>query len=227
MTMAQEEGLFYRVRCPEGQIPERGFPLLVLLHGYGSNEEDLMGLSAYLDARFLLVSIRAPYALDMGGFAWFSLDFTAEKLVPDLAQAHLAQAQLIEVLDELKREYSIDLQRVYLLGFSQGASMAVGAGLRIPELVAGLVSLSGYCPAEIVPEETLVQHDGLPLLMTHGLQDPVISITQGRASRDVLACLPLALDYREYPMGHEINMACLQDVSAWLVQQLDKKNKKT
>ena len=84
MTMAQEEGLFYRVRCPEGQIPERGFPLLVLLHGYGSNEEDLMGLSAYLDARFLLVSIRAPYALDMGGFAWFSLPGGQEISIVDV-----------------------------------------------------------------------------------------------------------------------------------------------
>ena len=219
------EPLTYIVRRPEGPTPEGGYPLLLLLHGYGSNEEDLMGLSPYLDGRFLLASVRAPHSLDMGGYAWFSLDFTPEGLVPHFDEARIASTQILELLDGLKSDYPVDPTRVCLLGFSQGASMAVSVGLGVPEAVAAVVSLSGYCPPEVVPDVLSSALDGLPVLMTHGQYDPVIPIGQGQESRDVLARMPVALDYREYPMGHEINTECLQDLATWLAGLLDKKNK--
>jgi phospholipase/carboxylesterase len=225
MTEAKEP-LVYSVRHPEGLTPDEGYPLLLLLHGYGSNEQDLMGLSPYLDARFLLVSVRAPHPLDTGGYAWFPLDFTPQGLVPDFAQAVFARRQLVELLDELKSEYPVDPAQVFLLGFSQGASMAVGLGLGLAEAVSAVVSLSGYCPPEVVPEVLASGLEGLPVFMTHGLYDPVIPIGQGQESRDVVARLPVALEYREYPMGHEINTECLQDLVAWLAGLLNEKNKK-
>lgn len=198
-----------------------GFPLLVLLHGYGSDEEDLMGLAPYLDPRFQVVSARAPHPLEMGGFAWFPVEFTPFGLVLDHAQARMAGAQLEELLGELRAAPGVDAQRVFLLGFSQGASMALSAALHRPEWVAGVVLLSGLVVAEMIPQGELAALRGLKVLMIHGRQDPLIPISQGRASRQRVEQLPVALSYREYEMGHEINQECLEDFRAWLGEGLD------
>ena len=211
------------VRDPSSSTGEEA-PLLILLHGYGSNEEDLMGLAPHMDPRFRVVSIRASIALDQGGYCWFPLGVGPEGLHIRFEDAIAARDQLLPVVEELKFTYAAGGEQTILLGFSQGASMALGAALFKPEIVEGVVFLSGRCVAEMIPEEEEKRRalQGKPVLTTHGRFDPLIPIEQGREAVELLQQLPLDLSHREYDMGHEINQDCLSDVTAWLQAQLDR-----
>ena len=197
-------------------------PLLLLLHGVGSNEEDLFGLAPYLDGRFLVVSARAPVALDYGGYGWFRIDFTPRGMEADVAQAKQSLELLPGFIDGLVGVYGADAGRVYLAGFSQGAMMSLALLLTRPEKVAGAVAMSGRLPAQVLelePDRGALK--GKRVLVTHGLYDPVLPVEQGRAARDHLEALPVELTYREYPMAHEVSMESLRDVTAWLTAALD------
>ncbi len=200
-------------------------PLVVLLHGYGSNELDLFGLAPQLDERCLIVSARAPLTLaQTGGHAWFNIEYTANGLTADLEQAEQSRSSLIGFLDELQAAYPIDPGRVYLAGFSQGAMMSLSVMLARPEKIAGVLALSGRLPAAVLPRlETHAPeaYDSLPVFVAHGLYDPVIPVVQGRACRDELRRLPLHLTYREYPMGHEVSLETLRDAAGWLSATLN------
>ena len=213
--------LVYLVRQPK--IETDTPPLLLLLHGIGSNEHDLYGLAPFLDERFLIISVRATNTLGPGSYAWFEADFTPQGPVINPAQAEASRKTLITFLNEAVTAYSADPNRVYLMGFSQGAIMSASVALTQPELVAGVVLMSGRILPEIQP--LIASHEelnGLPFLVVHGTADMVLPITYGRASRELLSSLPVELTYHEYQMGHEVNQQSLNDVTAWLSQQLDK-----
>jgi len=197
-------------------------PLLLLLHGVGSNEEDLFGLAPYLDERFLVVSARAPVTLDYGGYGWFRIDFTPRGMVADVEQAKKSLAMLPGFVDELVETYGADGRRVYLMGFSQGAMMSIALTLTRPEKVAGVVAMSGRLPRQVLElEPDREALNGKPVLVTHGLYDSMLPIENGRAVRDYFSALPVGLTYREYPMAHEVSMESLRDVTTWLTNVLD------
>lgn len=213
--------LVYLVRQPK--IETDTPPLLLLLHGIGSNEHDLYGLVPFLDERFLIISVRAPITLGPGSYAWFEADFTPQGPVINPEQAEASRKTLIAFLNEAVTAYSADPNRVYLMGFSQGAIMSASVALTQPELVAGVVLMSGRILPEIQPliasNEEL---NGLPFLVVHGTADMVLSISYGHANRELLSSLPVELTYHEYSMGHEVSQESLSEVTAWLSQQLDK-----
>ena len=197
-------------------------PLLLLLHGVGSNEEDLFGFAPYLDGRVLVVSARAPVALEYGGYGWFRIDFTPRGMVADVEQGKQSLEMLPGFIDGLVESYGADARRVYLAGFSQGAMMSLALLLTRPEKVAGVVAMSGRLPSQVQerePDREALQ--GKPVLVTHGLYDPVLPVGQARAARDYLGALPVDLTYREYPMAHEVSAESLRDVTGWLTGALD------
>ncbi|HEU4323422.1 MAG TPA: phospholipase [Roseiflexaceae bacterium] len=197
-------------------------PMLVLLHGYGSNEHDLFGLAPYLDERLLIVSARAPLTLMPGGYAWFNLGFQQGGGMSFDLPGMLRQIERVAAfVEEAATAYGADPQRIVLGGFSQGAIMTAATLLRRPGLLAGALLLSGALfpgtEAQILPPdfnpEALAD---LPVLITHGTHDPVLPVELGRACRNLLERYPVDLTYREYPMGHEINLESLRDVADWL-----------
>ena len=215
------QSLTHLVREPRrrGQTPP---PLLLLLHGIGSNEEDLFGLAPYLDERFLVVSARAPVALGYGGYGWFQIEFTPRGMAADIGQAKASLGMLPGFIDRLVETYRADAGRVYLAGFSQGAMMSLALMLARPEKVAGVVAMSGRLPVQVLEgEPDAGALAGKPVLITHGLYDAVLPVENGRAARDYLAALPVELTYREYPMAHEVSAESLRDVTEWLAQRLD------
>jgi phospholipase/carboxylesterase len=194
-------------------------PLLLLLHGYGANEHDLLGLGAHLDPRFHCVSPQAPLALPWGGYAWYGIDFSDAGTECRFEQAPAAQESIESLLDSLKAK--INPSQVFLLGFSQGGGMAINIGLRRHQHVTGIVSLSGLYAPPLQPGPLPELAAGYPIFMSHGRQDPVLPIERGRQARALLDPLPIELDYREYDMAHEIDQACLSDVQQWLADRLD------
>jgi phospholipase/carboxylesterase len=214
--------LVHLVRQPQIVSAEKP-PLLLLLHGIGSNEHDLFSMAPWLDGRFLIVSARAPIAMMPEAHAWFNIEFLQDgAIVPDLDQAIESTQLLASFIDELIEVYAIDPSRVYLMGFSQGAMMSLGVALTRPEKVSRVVAMSGRLPEQVVaaagdPEEL----KRLDVFMTHGAFDNVIPVAAGRACRDQLEKLGVAITYREYPMAHEVSIDALRDVAAWLKGRLD------
>jgi len=207
-----------RQPLPQGSNP----PLLLLLHGVGSNERDLFGLAPLLDPRLIVLSLRAPNTLAPGSYAWFHVDFTPQGPVIDPQQAEQSRQLLIETIQQAVATYDANPKRVYLMGFSQGAIMSASVTLTRPDLVAGAVLMSGRILPEIQPMIAAPEQlAGLPILLIHGTIDTVLPIHNGRASRDLLSTLPVNLTYHEYAMGHEVTQQSLADVQAWLREQLD------
>jgi phospholipase/carboxylesterase len=219
--MTKELSLKHLARQPATRTAGDQPPLLVLLHGIGSNEADLFSLAPYLDGRFLVASARAPVVMGYDAYGWFSIEFTPAGFVADVAQARASLRQLAVFIGELVEAYSVDPRRVYLMGFSQGAMMSLSLMLSQPRMVAGVVAMSGRLPSELLAEMRDTEaFAGLPVLVTHGTFDQVLPVENGRAIRDALSKLPVALTYREYPMAHEVSQESLRDVAEWLTQTL-------
>lgn len=205
-------------------VPVASPPLLLLLHGIGSNEEDLFQLAPFLDERLLIVAVRAPHPYyGPGSFAWFHVQFIpGQTPIADLEEAETSRRRLLAFLDELHQIHEYDRRSVMVGGFSQGAMMSLLLGLNDPHRFTGIVALSGR-----VPEVLLERHHpipefvGKPVFQSHGLFDDIITIDHARSLRHALTKLRFDLDYREYPMGHEINQACLVDASQWITSVLD------
>lgn len=215
--MTENDQPLHHIVHPQ-EAPLEGNPLLIMLHGYGSNEQDLIGLAPHLDSRFLCVGVRAPHELDFGGYAWFHIEVTPQGIVLDYEQAQASSDRLLEMVEVLRAQYVAT--SVYLLGFSQGAIMALRLALQYPQRYAGVVAQSGVCAEEMLPEGEPEGLSALPVLMTHGRWDQVIPVAQARVSNELLQPLPLQFTYKEYEMGHEINQECLEDVRHWLQECL-------
>lgn len=197
-------------------------PLLLLLHGVRSNEQDLMGLAPYLDPRFFIVSARAPVVLGPGQFGWYPVAFTPEGPIGDPEQARASRDVLTRFIGEAVQAYGADAERVYLMGFSQGAIMSLYAALTQPGTVAGIALMSG----RLLPEAWEERADdealrGLPVIAVHGTYDQVLPIGEGRAIRDHLSTIPVDLTYREYDIAHEVSPESLSAVTQWLTERLD------
>jgi len=192
----------------------------------GSHEGDLIQLAPYLDPRFFVASARAPVTLaslrSEGSYAWFHVEFTPQGPVINPDEAESSRLALLRFIDELVETYGLDPARVYVMGFSQGAIMGFSLALTRPDKLAGLVAHSGRILPEIrpliAPPEAL---RGLPVFVLHGTADAVLPIHHARASRELLSTLPVALTYREYPIGHQISAESLSDAAAWLSERLD------
>jgi phospholipase/carboxylesterase len=193
-------------------------PLLVLLHGVGADERDLLPLAAHLDSRLLAVSLRAPREYPVIGYSWFDIHWTKAPPAYDLAQAEESRAAVAGLLPELAERHGTDPARTLLLGFSQGAAIALAVALTRPDLVRAVVVHSGRLfpdlAARAAPREALARLDALVL---HGVDDPVVPVERGREIRDFLEpLLGGRMVYAEHDAGHEITPRSFDDVARWL-----------
>jgi phospholipase/carboxylesterase len=195
-------------------------PGLLLLHGLGADERDLLPLATELDPRLFTVSAQAPFRLPWGGYAWYDLDPRGLGF-PDTGTIGQSLGLLERFLDEIVQEYPIDPTRLYVGGFSMGGAMTSALSLLYPDRVAGALIFSGYVPVEARLPFRTQDAAGLPIFQAHGTMDPTIPIEWARRSRDYLLGTPVDLTYREYPMGHEIAVPELLDASSWLTAAVD------
>lgn len=200
-------------------------PLLVLLHGYGANMDDLLSLGPMLDPRFRVVAAQAPVDLGRfgmpGGRAWFNLMMTPEGLDFDRAEAADAADAAARFVREARTEWPSDPDRTFVLGFSQGAMMAHAMLLQDTAPLAGVMCCSGRKIESLFDDRVDREHlRGVPVFVSHGRQDDVIPVSSGRAIRDWYARTPASLTYHEYDMGHGIGPECLMDLQAWVREQL-------
>ena len=205
---------------PPGVASDRP-PMAVLLHGLGADEQDLFGLAPFLDPRLVVVSARAPHEAQPMGYSWFDIDWSEVPPRVDFQQVVESRDAILRFVGEAAATYGADPSRVWLVGFSQGGSMATACALSRPESLRGIVAHSGRIPARAVPTLPAPGLAGFPVLWQHGRADPVVPISFGQEARGLLAGLGMRLDYREYPIGHEISEESLRDLCGWLTRQVD------
>ena len=213
-----DTSLVHRVQAPQsGKGP---YPALVLLHGVGSNEGDMMSLAPFVDPRLWVVAARAPFPRRYGGYSWF--DYEAEG--PGLGGPSIEESLVVlgRFLAEAVDRYSLDTERLYLGGFSQGAAMTGAFTLLEPGRIAGAVMASGFLPPDARPSRYRGQDlAGTPIFQAHGTYDNVVPMHFAHQTRDYLATTAADLTYREYPMGHEVTADELSDLAGWIRARLD------
>jgi phospholipase/carboxylesterase len=192
-------------------------PAIILLHGRGADENDLLGLAQYLDERLTIFSIRAPFPFEFGGYTYFLLndDGTAEP--SEFLESHRRLLTFVEAVGSLPE---VDPSKIYLLGFSMGTIMSYALALTHPAKFAGVIAQSGFVRDHPALEFRWKHLEGCPFMITHGTQDPVIPVALARKTKDLFAASNADFMYREYPMGHEISGESLADVAGWLRKKL-------
>jgi len=205
-------------RVPDGERP----PLLFLLHGVGSNEQDLFALAPQFDPRFVVLSVRAPLVWGPDSFAWFTVRFQDDQPFINAQELDASRTRLTNFIGEAILAYNAHPARCYLFGFSQGAILGLTLALSVPRLLAGVVACSGRIPPEVLPwSSPPTEIRGLPVLLQHGREDKKLPIDWAHRARSTLDELGVVLTYREYEVGHTLTSEMLADSNAWLASRLD------
>ena len=202
---------------------------VIVLHGLGADGNDFVPIAEELDlraagpVRFVLPHAPTRPVTINGGYvmrAWY--DILGTDLAKREDEAGLRQSMSsVQALIERERERGLPASRIVLMGFSQGCAMVLLAGLRHGERLAGLVGLSGYLPlAATTAVERNAANNDVPIFLAHGRSDTVIPIDRALASRDVLAALGYAVEWREYPMQHSVCAQEIVDLNRWLLRIL-------
>jgi phospholipase/carboxylesterase len=202
-------------------------PLLLLLHGYGSNEEDLFSFAPEISEDIFIVSARAPYEMPPQGAAWYAINFDASgDKFSDTDQARESMVKITNFLEELTDAYSIDPSNMNILGFSQGAILSYALSLSQPGLFRNVVAMSGY-----ISEDLIAGRDGLDVrfreseiktnyFISHGTVDQVIPYEWAKKAPQVMEEIHADYIFKEYPIGHGVSRDNFYDMKQWLEKRV-------
>ncbi|EKQ67795.1 putative esterase [Leptolyngbyaceae cyanobacterium JSC-12] len=204
---------------PKHNQPAKG--LIILLHGWGANYEDLPPLAQFMnlpDCQFVFPNAPFPHPYNPVGKMWYAFPETYQFLGtpefgdrPDLSTS---RQLLLDFVVAQAKQASVSLAQTILGGFSQGGAMTLDVGVRLP--LAGLMVLSGYLHAPLPPQQV----DIAPTLVVHGRQDTVVPLHSAHQVRDSLQALGVPLQYQEYNMGHEIQPIVLAQIQTFVKEIL-------
>lgn len=193
-------------------------PLLILVHGYGSNEMDLFSFADELPDELQIVSLRAPNELGYNSFAWYSINFDADQnKFSDLDEAKVSLDLISEFIDEYTSSNNVDSQKIFLVGFSQGAILSYSLSLNTNK-VQHVVALSGYLNEDLVNENTT--NKNVDYFCSHGTVDQVIPVEWARKAPEFLTKKGIENQFKEYPVGHGVHPQNFYDFRAWLQARL-------
>ena len=214
------DGLQYLVIFPDDYNAEADYPLVVMLHGFGANMQDLAGLAPSINRKgYVYVCPNAPIPFELApgmiGYGWHPPRGQA-------AEEHYTQAEsLLEAFfTEALNEFRADGGRAILLGFSQGGGMTYRMGLGRPDRFTALIALSASLPDPEALRPRLPDHRDQRVFIAHGLHDQMVSMDSARRTREFLDAENYSLSYNEYSMGHEIPVEVLRDMVPWMEAQL-------
>ncbi|QVY66974.1 alpha/beta hydrolase [Polaribacter sp. Q13] len=210
--------LEYLVRQPKKAT--KNPPLLILLHGYGSNEQDLFSFAEELPDDFLIISAQAPNTLGFGSYAWYAINFDElNGKFSDLEQAKESIDKIAIFIDEIKAKFNTDPNKTFLLGFSQGSILSYSLSFFYPNKVQHVIALSGYINTELLPE-SISKEIKTDYYCSHGSVDQVLPVEWARKTKPFLDNLGLQNVYSEYPVGHGVAPQNFHSFKKWIEERL-------
>ena len=210
--------LHYLVRQPIKEV--KNPPLLVLLHGYGSNEQDLFSFASELPDELLIISAQAPYSMGFGSYAWYAINFDEiNGKFSDLEQAKESIDKIAVFIDEIKTKYNTNPEKTFLLGFSQGAILSYSLSFFYPNKVQNVIALSGYINSDLLPT-SFSKEIKTDYYCSHGSVDQVLPVEWARNSKPFLDNLGLQNVYSEYPVGHGVAPQNFYSFKTWIEDRL-------
>jgi phospholipase/carboxylesterase len=193
-------------------------PLLIMCHGYGSDENDLFSFAQELPEVLFIISVRAPYPMQPYGNAWYAINFDAnQNKWNDVEQAVQSRDKIANFIDKACATYPVNKDNVTLLGFSQGTILSYAVALTYPEKVKNIIALSGYVSEDMLSnnlENNNYKH--LDFYCSHGSVDQVIPIDWARKAPVFLNTLNIKNTFSEFPVGHGVAPQNFYELKAWL-----------
>ena len=195
-------------------------PLLLMVHGYGSNEQDLFSFSRAIPEKFTIVSIRGDIEIQYNGFAWYNItiDFNGKKSY-DINKAIESRDNIIKVIEICKKIYNIDPNNVNLMGFSQGSMLVNAVALTYPEQIRNVISLSGAFDKNIINISNTYSLKGLSFYISHGLNDEILPFDLSKQSIKILSENNIDHVFEEYPIGHGVSPENFKSMLSWLIKK--------
>lgn len=215
--------------CVEIQPPATAAASVIWLHGLGADGNDFvpivpeLGLGEGHSVRFVFPNAPQQPVTINGGMrmpAWYDIKGAdiADKQDREGIEASTSE---IEALIAREIEAGIPANRIVLAGFSQGGAVALHSGLRHGATLAGIMALSTYLPLhDALAAEAGEANRGVSIFMAHGSEDPIVPVTLGRNSRDLLLDAGYAVDWHEYPMAHQVCLPEIATIGRWLRERL-------
>jgi phospholipase/carboxylesterase len=211
--------LYHIIR--ESSLKENA-PLLLLFHGYGSDENDLFSFATELPEELCIISVRAPYPMQPSGNAWYAINFDADQgKWSDDEQARESRDLIAKFIDEVITTYPINKDNISLLGFSQGTILSYAVALSYPEKIKNVVAISGYVNSELLVEDFQSKdYTNLDFYCSHGSVDQVIPVDWARQSPKFLDALNIKNQYSEFPVGHGVAPQNFYELKDWLASRI-------
>ena len=197
-------------------------PALILLHGYGSDENDLFSFAEEMPEELFIISAKAPYPMQPYGNAWYAIHFDNEngKFSDDI-QAIKSRDTIATFIDQVIENYPVDASKINLLGFSQGSILSYAVALTYPEKIDNVIALSGYINKEIFGQDYLKNDlSQLSFYCSHGSADQVIPVDWARRTKPFLENLGVDFTYSEFPVGHGVAPQNFFELKEWLKKKL-------
>lgn len=198
--------------------PSSTSPAIILLHGFGSDENDLFDFAEELPEEFAIFSLKAPIPMQPYGNAWYNIYFdNANEKFSDDEQAIKSRELVVQCIDEIIEKYKVDAKNISLLGFSQGTILSFSIALSYPKKVKNVIGLSGYVHKEIL-KEGYENNDfsHLRVYTSHGNMDQVIPVEWARKTKPFMENLNIECAYSEFPVGHGVAPQNLYELKEWL-----------
>lgn len=196
-------------------------PLLIMMHGYGSDENDLFSFASELPEELFIISVKAPYPMQPYGNAWYAINFDADKgKWNDNEQAKESRDLISKFIDEAIKTYPVNKNNISLLGFSQGSILSYAVALTYPEKVKNIIALSGYINKDILPQEGTKDYAHLNFYCSHGSVDQVIPVDWARQTAPFLNSLNIKHQYSEFPVGHGVAPQNFYEFKNWLINNI-------
>ncbi|MFD2917790.1 alpha/beta hydrolase [Psychroserpens luteus] len=193
-------------------------PLLIMCHGYGSDENDLFSFAQELPEELFIISVRAPYPMQPYGNAWYAINFDAQQNKwNDVEQAVESRDKIAQFIGDACAEYPVNKDNVTLLGFSQGTILSYAVALTYPEKVKNIIALSGYISEDMLNDNLKDKdYSNLDFYCSHGSVDQVIPIDWARKAPKFLDTLHIKNTFSEFPVGHGVAPQNFYELKRWL-----------
>lgn len=212
----QTLSLEHNFRPSDGSVENP--PALIMLHGFGSDENDLFSFADELPGKFAIISLKAPIPLQPYGNAWYQIYFDATNgKFTDEKQALVSRDLISDIIDEIIEKYNVDADTITLLGFSQGTILSFAVALSYPQKVKNVVGLSGYIHKTLLIDGFENQDFAhLKVYTSHGTSDQVLPIAWARETKPFLEKLGISCTYSEFPVGHGVAPDNFKEFKKWL-----------